>query len=83
MKGYGEDIPKYRKKVRKQLKKSNHKHEYVLINVKENFVFSNSLSNEEKSYWVLIQEQCKVCNKIKEQTKFINYKDYLKIKGAI
>lgn len=73
-----DEIPKHKRKKGKSVKKSKHKHIYEFQRIKIPFLIFGR--TDDKTYWLSLIYKCSICGKEREEMKFANKEEYLKIK---
>lgn len=77
-----DEVPKHKRKKNKTIKKSDHKHNYVLKGLDVSFKFS-ALEGNDPTYFVYFTEECQVCFRVNKDLKWVKKSEYEKLLAAL
>ena len=79
---YYDEVPRHRKKKKKSIKKSNHKHIYEPHRIDSSFDVIGCRDKEVRK-WVFIIYKCKLCDKEKLETKTLSKEEFKELEEKL
>jgi hypothetical protein len=75
---FEKEVPKHKKKKKKTVTKAKHRHEY-----KTKIKGVHCFGREVKRYWVFLTNECVICGKEKDDTAFMDEKEFKEFKSTL